>query len=97
MALSYEESATLMRDATFISRIKVACLQFASYIYNEDVTTPAHSARLRWCSNTMSAPDTAANVIAPTVTMDPNVQASGADITDAALQTAVETAVNKFI
>jgi hypothetical protein len=97
MALTYEESADLMRDSIFISRIKVACLHFAAYISGEDPTTTAHNTRYRWAINTMNAPDTAAANITPTVVMDPNVQAQGAAILDVDLQTAVETAVNKII
>jgi len=97
MALSYAESADLMKDAAFISRIKVACLTYASYIYNEASNVAGHSSRLRWAQNTMQAPDVSANAIAPTVVMDPNVQAQGAAITDAELQTAVENAANKLI
>src|SRR5215472_5690634 len=97
MALTYEESAALMRDAIFVERIKVACLQFADYIYGEAPSTPGHTSRLRWSSNTFSAPDAAAAGIAPTVTMDGIVQEQGTAITDTDLQTAVENAVNKML
>ena len=97
MTLSYAESADLMRDAAFISRIKVACLNYSAYIYGEASNTVAHSSRLRWATNVAQAPDVAANNIAPTVTMDPVVQEKGAAITDTELQTAVEAAANKII
>ena len=97
MALTYEESASLMRDATFVSRIKVACLTYAAYILGEPVSEPAHNTRLRWAQNTMSAPDVAAANVAPAVVMDPGVQDAGAEITDAALQEATETALNKMM
>ena len=86
-----------MHDPVFVGRIKVACLNFAAYIYNEAPATPGHTSRLRWSSNTMAGPEGAANAVAPMVTMDPNVQAQGADISDPDLQTAVENAVNKII
>ena len=97
MALTYEESAALMLDATFVSRIKVACLIYATYIINEPPDTDAHSARLRGAGNTVAAPDVTARNVAPMVTMDSNVQAQGSAISDADLQTAVETAVNKVL
>lgn len=97
MALTYQESAALMQDATFISRIKIACLTFAEYISNEATTAPAHNTRMRWATNTLQAPDSAASAVAPAVVMDPTVQSQGAAIADADLQTAVETALNKMM
>jgi hypothetical protein len=95
--LSYLDSATLMNDVSFVARIKVACLTFANYILGEEPTVVAHNTRLKWAQACLAAPDNTARNIAPTVTMDPNVQAQGADISDADLQTATETAVNKTI
>jgi hypothetical protein len=97
MALTYQESADLMRDPVFISRIKVACLHYATYISAEDPTVPAHKTRVKWAQEVMASPDVTASNIVSVVVMDPNVQASGAAITDAALQTAVETAVNNIL
>lgn len=97
MSLTYEETSSLMNDATFRSRIKVACLIFADYILNETAATTAHNTRVRWATNTMSAPDIAAAAIAPVVVMDPNVQSQGSAISDPDLQTATETALNKMM
>jgi hypothetical protein len=97
MALTYQESADLMKDTVFVSRIKVACLTFADYILGEAATVPAHNTRVRWAQNAMSNPDGTAQTIAPTVVMDAAVQESGAAITDEGLQSATETAVNKLI
>jgi hypothetical protein len=97
MSLTYENSADLMRDPIFISRIKVACLKFAAYITDEAPNVPAHNTRLRWAGNTLSAPDVAANAIAPAVVMDQQVQLDGAEITDEALQTVVENSVNRML
>lgn len=97
MALTYTESAALMQDGTFISRIKIACLTFAEYISNEAGTVPAHNSRLKWAAGVLASPDSAASAIAPAVVMDPAVQAQGATISDADLQTATEIAVNKLI
>jgi hypothetical protein len=97
MALTYQESADLMRDAVFVSRIKVACLTFANYIMGEAPDVPAHNTRLRWAQNVMQNPDGTASNIAPAVVMDPNVQEQGSAISDPDLQSATETAVNKLL
>jgi hypothetical protein len=103
MALTYEESSALMMNSVFIGRVKVACLKFADYIQNESINTPGHSSRLRWAQNTYIQPDSVANGVTPPTVMDGAVQAAGVDtegnslITDAALQTSVETVVNKMI
>ena len=97
MALTYEESATLMRDIEFQNRIMVACLTFANYIIGEDPVIPAHNTRLRWAQSTFAAPQTSAMQVQPEVVMDPSVQAEGAAVTDAQLQSATENAVNKIL
>lgn len=97
MALSYEQSADLMKDGVFIGRIKVGCITFARYIMDEAASVPAHSTRVRWAQNTLSSPDASAQQITPTVVMDSAVQEAGTGVTDAALQGAVENAVNKLI
>jgi predicted Zn-dependent protease len=97
MALTYEQSAELMKDPTFVSRVKVACLKYADFILNEATTVPAHNTRLRWAQNTTTAPDTVAQQTTPPVVMDAQVQQDGSAITDAALQTSVETTVNRLM
>jgi hypothetical protein len=86
-----------MNDTNFVSRIKVACLTFSNYILGEEPSVAAHNTRLKWAQQTLAAPDNTARNIAPTVVMDPTVQAQGDKISDADLQTAVEIAVNKTI
>lgn len=97
MALTYEQSAELMKDPVFIGRVKVACLKFADFIMIEAATTPAHSTRLKWAQNTFAVPEQAAVTVTPPTVMDAAVQSAGATITDAALQTTVETVVNKML
>jgi len=98
MALTYEETAALMKDETFRGRVGVACVNYARYITDEATSTPAHATRYRWAQTTLQQPDIAVNQIIPTVVTDSAVQeAGGAAITDAALQSAVETAVNKLL
>ena len=95
--MTYEESAALMVDMDFRGRIKVACLTFATYIGGEDPATPAHSTRTKWAQNAMINPDVAAASVQPPTVMDAKVQAAGAAITDADLQSAVETTINKLL
>lgn len=97
MALTYEESATLMRDQTFVGRVKVAILHYANYIYDEASGTVGHTSRVRWAQSVTANPDLMALSTTPLVVMDDAVQTDGAGITDAALQSATETAVNKTV
>src|SRR5262245_28266147 len=97
MALTYEQTADLMKDSVFRGRVSVACTNFARYITDEPASTPAHSTRIRWAQQTLLNPDIAVNQVIPTVCTDAAVQAAGAAITDPNLQTAVETAVNKIL
>jgi len=95
--LNYDESAQLMNDFSFRGKIKVACLKFASYINDEPSATPAHTTRYAWAQQTFQNPDNSATRIQPTVVMDPSVQTQGSSIPDTELQSAVETAVQKFL
>jgi hypothetical protein len=97
MALDYAGSAALMNDLDFRGRVKVACLKYAGFISLEAADVPAHSTRLKWANNTMLMPDGAAGTVTPTVVMDPAVQEAGATITDGALQSATEGAINRMM
>jgi hypothetical protein len=97
MALTYEESFTLMQDPTFRGRVKVAVLKFADSIMGEAPTVPAHNTRLRWASGAFQNPDAVAAQTAQPVVMDSAVQAAGATVTDVALQGSVEAVVNKMM
>jgi hypothetical protein len=97
MTLTYEQSADLMKDPAFIARVKVACLKFADYIMSEASSVPAHNTRFKWAQYTTSNPDSTAQQITPPTVMDAAVQEAGAAITDAALQTTVETIVTKLL
>ena len=95
MALTYTESATLMIDPTFRGRIKVGCLHYADYIFGEDPATVAHNTRIKWAQRVYTQPETEAQIIQPGVVGDSKVQAAGANISDADLQSAVETTVSR--
>jgi hypothetical protein len=95
--MTYTESAALMNDPAFRGRVKVAALKYADSIMIEASTVPAHNTRERWALSTMQNPEFVATQIQPPVVMDAQVQIDGAEITDAALQTSVETVVNKMM
>jgi hypothetical protein len=86
-----------MNDADFRNRVKVACLSYASYIQSEPPDTAAHNTRIKWAQQCVLQPDFTAGQVAPPAVMDPQVQTDGPDISDVALQEAVETTVNKLI
>jgi hypothetical protein len=97
MAISYEETFALMKDEAFKGRVLVSCTKYASYIADEAPTVPAHPTRYKWAMFTLSSPDASMAQVMPTVVWDAGVQADGANITDVALQGAVEAAVQKLI
>ena len=95
--MTYEESFALMTDPAFRGRIKVACLKFATAIFDEDRAAPAHNARQRWATQCFNMPDQIATQVQPPTVMDAGVQQAGAQIDDTALQGAVEATVNKVM
>ena len=105
MALTYEESATLMNDFAFRGRVKVACLKYSTYILDEPPNTPGHSARIRWAQGTTLNPEQSAATVQPSVVMDAAIQSAGlasppdtgSAATDAEVQSAVEGVVNKIL
>ncbi len=97
MAMTYTESYMLMQNTDFRGRVKVACLKFADSILNEAPTVPAHNTRYRWAQNCELNPDMVAGQTQPPTVMDAAVQDAGPEITDDALQGAVESVVNKMI
>jgi hypothetical protein len=95
--MTYEESALLMTNLDFRGRIKVACLKYAGSIMLEATTVPAHNTRLRWAAQCYQNPDGTAGQVQPPTVMDPAVQTAGPEITDLALQAAVEGVVNQIL
>lgn len=95
--LTYQESGALMTNVLFRDRIKVSALTYAHYIINEAPSVPAHNTRLKWAQGTYQMPDQVAMQLQPPVVMDAAVQSDGANITDSALQSAVENVVNTMI
>lgn len=95
--MTYEESAALMTDLTFRGRVKVACLRYADSVLVDVAEVSGRTAQVRWASQTLAQPDIAAQQAQPATVMDPAVQAEGADISDDALQAAVQATVNKML
>jgi hypothetical protein len=96
MALTYEESAALMTDGAFRGRVKVACLKYADSISINASPVAGRTALVRWAAQTFQQPDVAAQQVQPPVVMDDAVQTAGEEVTDAALQAAVESVVQKM-
>lgn len=97
MALTYEQSAALMTDMAFRGRVKVAVLNFASYIFGEAPNALAHNTKMKWAQNAIVNPDMVAAQAQPVVVMDPGIQEAGATVDDATLQSAVENALLKLL
>lgn len=97
MALSYEEQAALMSNLLFRGKIKVACLTYAAAINAEPPETPAHNTRMKWATSVYQQPDMVATQVQAATIVDPGVQSMGVEITDAELQAAVESTVNKIL
>src|SRR5262245_30684042 len=96
--MTYEESAALMTDIPFRGRVKVAVLRYADRILIEPSATAGYNTLLRWAQQAFQQPDMVAGQVQPPTVMDAAVQsAGGADITDEALQAAVETTVRKML
>ena len=97
MALTYDESNTLRQNQTLRGRVQTACLKFADSILGEDASVPAHNARMRWANECNQMPDQVTMKVVPWAVNDAQVQTDGANITDAALQVSVETAIMKML
>jgi hypothetical protein len=97
MALDYASTAALMTNQAFRDRVKIACLKYADYVTNEGPGVTAHWTRLRWAQMCVGSPENAVQQIMPLLIMDGQVQLDGDAIIDNALQTSVETVINKLM
>ena len=96
MALSDKELAALMANQEFIGRVKVCALRYGDSITIQPVPASSHTNLLRYAADTFQNPDVMTQKLVPLVVMDSAVQDAGANITDDALQGAVEATVNKL-
>lgn len=95
--MTNEESAALINDLVFRGRVKVACLRYADSILANPGGQPAPNATMRWAMQTFQQPDMIAQQIQGPTVMDGAVQSAGANVTDQALQGAVETQVRRML
>lgn len=96
---TYVQLVDLQRDVTLRTRLMVACIVTAETIRTELVATPNHAARLAWAKAAYDNPSEAADgvvwsVLAQNRSADSNTILG---LTDAALQTAVDAALNGIL
>jgi len=94
---TYLELMTLRDDADIQKRVSVACYVAANAIRTESVSIPLHAERLVWAKRVFEGSVNVGLMI--WVVLVNNAQYTTAQIqasTDAALQTAVDNAVNLF-
>jgi hypothetical protein len=89
------ELSDLATDITMRNRIKMASLKYADVLANRPLDTPGINGQRSTAKTIQQNPDQYAMQIQPTVVMDSAVQSAGANVTDEALQAAVETSINR--
>lgn len=94
MALTLAESAALINDLDFRGRVKVAALQYATYVFSQ---AGQSNSRMAWAQRTMQQPDTTAQTLTPAVVMNINVQSLGKDIDDDNLRASVQVTADLMI
>jgi len=92
--MTLEESAALMIDPTFISRVKVAALSYAT---NLNLQAGLARSRQLWIQQTLLMPDATASQLVPATVMNVNVQGAGASVTDENLQAAVQVVADSMM
>lgn len=96
--MTYTELYTLTSDSALRNRVTVACLVAAETIRGESAATPNHAARALWAGEVFANPTAEGTRMFPAV-LAANVAFTVAQVqgaSDAALQTAVNNAVNLF-
>jgi len=90
-----QESAELALDPVFRGRVKVSLLRYAENILGNP--SGRTNALIAWARITFMQSDQVAQQYQGGVVLDGAVQSAGKDVTDQALQGAVESAVNKIV
>jgi hypothetical protein len=96
---TYIELVAAATDPTLKQRVALACVIAANTIFLEDTATANHAARLTWAKSVYNNPESEASRVLWSV-LAQNKDATTtqiAEVTDASLQTAVDTAVAAFI
>lgn len=93
MALTYSQLDSLTTNASFLGRVRTALGYYANYLLNGTPTTLQRD----WCGRVFYVPGNCAQMaanMAPQLVQDAafvnSTTGDGSDVTDAALQTAVE-------
>ena len=97
MALDSKQSAALSQNLEFRGRIQFFVVKYAGFLTLEAANTPRHLSAMIWVRRVQQQPLEVATTLHPFVVDDPAVQTDGADINDAGLSAAVETAINKWM
>lgn len=95
---TYAELLTAANDTALNDKIRVACVVAAEQVRGESAATPNHVERLKWARTVFSSPSSEAQRMLWAV-LAQNRAATLAQITgasDAAVQTAVDAAVDVF-
>ncbi|MCX6628626.1 MAG: hypothetical protein NTW28_13465 [Candidatus Solibacter sp.] len=91
---TYTEIGTLYRGNAFLLKVEVAVLKYLEYILSEE----NHTKRWNWAVQAaQSGPSTLAARIAPNVAWDTVIQAHLGASTDAEVQAAVESWINRLL
>lgn len=95
---TYLELLTTSEDVSLRKKIRVACFVAAEAIRTEADTTPNHAARLTWAKDVFRNPEVEANRMIWVVLAQNRAATVSAILgaTDAAIQSAVDAAVNVF-
>lgn len=98
MALTLAQSYIAAVDTgTNTTRVAAAVAIAASAVLTESGGTPNHAARLAWAQKTLNDPVTMGKKVIWGVVADANVQAAGANPSDAIVQTSVNSLVDTFV
>lgn len=98
MAMPYQARAEAARDGAFIDRIVVGAVKLAIYVAGEAGATPSHAERLVLANQVLAAPRAVAERLAVGVLTASiaNGITTADDLTDANVQTALETIWNAY-
>jgi hypothetical protein len=92
-----KELATIAKHSDFIDRVAVCVVFYARYILGEAANTALHRSRVQWAQSAIQNPSAANGLLIRIAHEFENVDPWNTDpasISDASLQTAVETVIN---
>lgn len=95
--VSYLSQFSLSQNPQFLQRLQFAVVSFAMYVLGEDPAAANHAARYAWAKAGVMNAAAVAQQLALAVVNTANVLAAMAGVTDANLQTSVETEINTLL